>query len=143
MLRVGDVMTTFVEFIGPEATVKEAAEMMGELEVGALPAGSAERIEGVVTDRDILYRVVAAGLDPTRVRVREVLSRPVVFCGEDETVQAAMDAMAANHIRRMPVQDASGRVTGWVTLADLARKLLVDSTMLQGALTAMTGDAET
>ncbi len=143
MLRVGDVMTTFVEFIEPEATVKEAAEMMGELEVGALPAGSPDRIEGVVTDRDILYRVVAAGLDPTRVRVRDVLSRPVVFCGEDELVQAAMDAMAANHIRRMPVQDAAGRVTGWVTLADLARKLLVDSATLQGALTAMTGDAET
>ncbi len=141
MLRVSDVMTTYVEFIEPEATVKEAAEMMGELEVGALPAGSADRIEGVVTDRDILYRVAAAGLDPTRVRVREVLSRPVVSCGEDDTVQAAMDIMAANHIRRMPVQDAAGRVVGWVTLADLARKLLVDSGTLQGALKSLT-DAE-
>jgi CBS domain-containing protein len=143
MLRVSDVMTTYVEFIEPEATVKEAAEMMGELEVGALPAGSAERVEGVVTDRDILYRVVAAGLDPNRVRVREVLSRPVILCAEDETVQAAMDAMAANHIRRMPVQDAAGRITGWVTLADLARKLLVDSATLQGALAALTDEAET
>lgn len=143
MLRVRDVMTTYVEFIEPEATVKEAAEMMGELEVGALPAGSADRVEGVVTDRDILYRVVAAGLDPTRVRVREVLSRPVVACAEDDTVQAAMDAMAANHLRRMPVQDAAGRVTGWVTLADLARKLLVDSATLQGALAALTDDPET
>lgn len=142
MLRVSDLMTTYVEFIEPEATVKEAAEMMGELEVGALPAGSADRIEGVVTDRDILYRVVAAGLDPTRVRVREVLSRPVVACGEDDAVQSAMDVMAANHIRRMPVQDAAGRVVGWVTLADLARKLLVDSGTLQGALKALT-DAET
>ncbi len=141
MLRVSDVMTTYVEFIEPEASVKEAAEMMGELEVGALPAGSADRVEGVVTDRDILYRVVAAGLDPTRVRVREVLSRPVVACGEDDTVQAAMDMMAANHIRRMPVQDAVGRVVGWVTLADLARKLLVDSSTLQGALKSLT-DAE-
>ena len=141
MLRVSDVMTTYVEFIDLAATVKEAAEMMGELDVGALPVGSAERVEGVVTDRDILYRVVAAGLDPTQVRVREVLSRPVISCGAEETVQAAMDAMAANHIRRMPVQDAAGRVTGWVTLADLARKLLVDSDTLQGALTALT-DAE-
>ena len=141
MLRVSDVMTTYVEFIGPEATVKEAAEMMGELEVGALPAGSADRVEGVVTDRDILYRVVAAGLDPTQVRVRDVLSRPVVACGEEDAVQAAMDIMAANHIRRMPVRDAAGRVIGWVTLADLARKLLVDSGTLQGALKALT-DAE-
>ena len=141
MLRVSDVMTTYVEFIDPAATVKEAAELMGELDVGALPAGSAERVEGVVTDRDILYRVVAAGLDPNRVSVREVVSRPVVFCLEDDTVRSAMDAMAANHIRRMPVQDAAGRITGWVTLADLARKLLVDSDTLQGALTALT-DAE-
>jgi CBS domain-containing protein len=141
MLRVSDVMTTYVEFIDPAATVKEAAEMMGELEVGALPAGTAERVEGVVTDRDILYRVVAAGLDPNRVSVREIVSRPVVFCREDDTVRSAMDVMAANHVRRMPVQDAAGRVTGWVTLADLARKLLVDSGTLQGALTGLT-DAE-
>ena len=141
MLRVRDVMTTYVEFIEMDATVKEAAETMGELEVGALPVGSAERVEGVLTDRDILYRVVAAGLDPNRVRVREVLSRPVVACGDEDMVQAAMDAMAANHIRRMPVQDAAGRVVGWVTLADLARKLLVDSNTLQDALTALT-DAE-
>ena len=142
MLRASDVMTTYVEFIDPAATVKEAAEMMGDLDVGALPAGSAERVEGVLTDRDILYRVVAAGLDPNRVRVREIVSRPVVFCLEDDTVRSAMDVMAANHIRRMPVQDAAGRVAGWVTLADLARKLLVDSGTLQGALAALT-DAET
>jgi CBS domain-containing protein len=141
MLRVADVMTTYVEFIEPDATAKEAAELMGELDVGALPAGSAGRVEGVLTDRDVLYRVVAAGLDPTRVRVRDILSRPVIACAEDDTVRAAMDAMAANHIRRMPVQDAAGRVTGWVTLADLARKLLLDSGTLQGALTALT-DAE-
>ena len=141
MLRVADVMTTYVEFIEPDATAKEAAELMGELDVGALPAGSAGRVEGVLTDRDVLYRVVAAGLDPTRVRVRDILSRPVIACAEDDTVRAAMDAMAANHIRRMPVQDAAGRVTGWVTLADLARRLLLDSGTLQGALTALT-DAE-
>lgn len=138
MLRVGDVMTTFVEFIAPEATVKEAAEMMGELEVGALPAGSEERVEGVLTDRDILYRVVARGLDPTRVRVREVMSRPVVACAEDSAVQAALDAMAANHIRRMPVQDAAGRVSGWITLADLSRRLLVENQALQNALAGLT-----
>lgn len=142
MLKVGDVMTTYVEFIGLDATVKEAAEMMGELDVGALPAGSADRVEGVLTDRDILYRAVAAGLDPTRVRVREVLSRPVVSCGEGDSVRAAMDVMAANRIRRMPVQDDAGRVTGWITLADLSRKLLVDSGTLQGALAALTEDAE-
>ncbi len=137
-MKVSDIMTRFVEFIDPDATVKEAAELMGELDVGALPAGSEERVEGVVTDRDILYRVVARGLDPREVRVREVLSRPVVACAEDDTITAAMDMMAANHIRRMPVRDSRGRIGGWITLADLARKLLVDSDALQNSLRAMT-----
>ena len=137
-MKVSDVMTRYVEFVAPDATVKEAAELMGELDVGALPAGTEERVEGVVTDRDILYRVVARGLDPSGVRVGDVLSRPVVACGEDDSVSAAMDMMAANHIRRMPVRDARGRVCGWITLADLARKLLVDSETVQGALRAMT-----
>ena len=138
MLRVSDLMTTYVEFIGSDATIKDAAEMMGELEVGALPAGSAIRVDGILTDRDILYRVVARGLGPSEVRVRDVLSAPVVTCGESDTIQAAMDAMAANHIRRMPVLDAAGRVSGWITLSDLSRKLLVDSQTLQKALMALT-----
>ncbi|MEO8715290.1 MAG: CBS domain-containing protein [Acetobacteraceae bacterium] len=137
-MKVSDIMTRTVEFIDADAAVKEAAELMGELDVGALPAGSEERIDGVLTDRDILYRVVARGLDPSRTRVRDVLSRPVIACGEDDAVTAAMDMMAANHIRRMPVHDAAGRVSGWITLADLARKLLVDSETLQGSLRAMT-----
>lgn len=137
-MKVADVMTSTVEFIDADATVKEAAELMGELDVGGLPAGSEDRIEGIVTDRDILYRVVARGLDPGRVRVREVLSRPVIACGEEDAIQAAMDMMAANQIRRMPVRDAAGRIGGWITLADLARNLLVGSDALQGALRAIT-----
>ncbi|HJS86061.1 MAG TPA: CBS domain-containing protein [Acetobacteraceae bacterium] len=137
-MKVSDIMTRYVEFIDPDASVKEAAELMGELDVGGLPAGNEARVEGVVTDRDILYRVVARGLDPTGVRVRDILSRPVIACGEDDSLPAAMDIMAANHIRRMPVRDARGHVSGWITLADLARKLLVESETVQGALRAMT-----
>lgn len=137
-MKVSEIMTRTVEFIDAGASVKEAAELMGELDVGALPAGSEERVEGIVTDRDILYRVVAGGLDPRTVRVRDVLSRPVVACAEDDPITAAMDMMAANNIRRMPVRDANGRVSGWITLADLARKLLVESKALQDTLQAMT-----
>jgi CBS domain-containing protein len=137
-LTVADVMSRDVEFIAASATVQEAAELMGEIEVGALPAGSAERIEGIVTDRDILYRVVARGLDPASTRVAEVVSRPVVLCEEGDSLRAAMDAMAANHIRRMPVRDGSGLVTGWITLADLSRRLLVEDVALQKALRELT-----
>lgn len=140
-MRVGEVMTAHVEFVAGDATVCEAATLMGELDVGALPVGSEERLEGVVTDRDILYRVVAKCLDPAQVRVSDVLSRPVIGCGADDSVQAAMDLMAAHNVRRLAVRDAGGAVVGWVTLSDLARRLLVGSDELQGALRALSEEA--
>ena len=137
MLKVVEIMTRYVDFLAADATARDAAVMMGELDVGAVPVGSAERLEGVVTDRDVLYRVVASGLDPNAVRVAEIMSRPVVSCTEEDTVRTALELMASHHIRRMPVLDTRGHVAGWVTLADLSRKLLVDSARLQGALSAM------
>ena len=137
-MRVAEAMSRDVEFIGGEAPVKEAAELMGELEVGALPVGSAGALQGILTDRDILYRLVAEGRDPGATRVREVMSSPVVACRPEDTVQAAMDLMAAHHIRRLPVCDAAGGVVGWITLSDLSRRLLLDSEALQGALRGIT-----
>ena len=131
-------MSRHVEFIDPDAPVKDAAVLMGELDVGGLPVGTPERLEGIVTDRDILYRVVARGLDCSSVLVREILSRPVVTCRENDALQTAMDVMASNHIRRLPVCGAGGAVTGWITLADLSRKLLIDSESLQAALHDLT-----
>jgi CBS domain-containing protein len=137
-MRIADLMTREVEFIPADAPVAAAAELMGELEVGALPVGDADRLLGIVTDRDLLYRVVARGLDAGKVRVGEVLSAPVTTCREADGVQVALDLMAANHVRRLPVLDAAGRVTGWITLADLARALLLESPGLQSALAAIT-----
>lgn len=136
--RVSEVMSTDVEFIGADATVREAAELMGEIEVGALPVGGPEQLEGILTDRDLLYRVVARGGDCSAVRVRDVLSRPAITCRDDDTLQAAMDSMTANHVRRLPVVDARGRVVGWITLADLSRRLLLDSNTLQAAMRDLT-----
>ncbi len=137
-MNVSEVMSRDVEFIEEGATVQAAAELMGEIDVGALPVGTPDRLIGVLTDRDILYRVVARGLDPATTRVRDVLSRPVVACREEDTVLAVMDMMAASHIRRMPVRGAADSVVGWITLADLSRRLLVDNAALQGALRELT-----
>ena len=131
-------MSRHVEFIPGEASVTEAAELMGELDVGALPVGRAEELDGIVTDRDILYRIVAKGLNGTEVQVRDVATRPVIGCGADDSLQTAMDLMAAHSIRRLAVRDGEGRVVGWVTLADLARHLLVGSGPLQSALRDLT-----
>lgn len=137
-MKVAEVMSTAVEFITGTAPVKEAAELMGELDVGALPVGNAGALDGIVTDRDLLFRVVAAGLDPNTALVRDVASRSVIACRDTDDLRVAMDLMAANQIRRLPVMDDRGAVCGWVTLADISRKLLVDSRDLQSALTRIT-----
>lgn len=136
-MKVGEIMTRFVEFVDADVTVTEAAVLMGELDVGALPVGGPDDLRGVVTDRDILFRVVAKGFDPTAVAVHEIASRPVIGCAEDESMQAAMDLMASHGCRRLAVRDARGSVVGWVTLADLARHLLVGDEALQRALAGM------
>jgi CBS domain-containing protein len=140
-MRVADLMTREVEFIAPDAPVAAAAELMGELDVGALPVGGPAELRGIVTDRDLLYRVVARGLDAGQVRVAEVLSAPVITCRPEDGVAAVLDLMAANHLRRLPVVDAGGRVVGWITLGDLARAMLLDSPALQAALAGISADS--
>ena len=137
-MRVGEIMARYVEFIPADAPVSEAAELMGELDVGALPVGTADDAQGIVTDRDILYRVVAKGLNSADVTAAAVATRPVIGCGEEDSLQDAMNLMAAHHIRRLAVRDDGGRVIGWLTLGDVARHLLVESGSVQTVLRDLT-----
>jgi CBS domain-containing protein len=142
-MKVADLMSRHVEFIEPDATVQEAAALMGELDVSALPIGSPEDLKGVITDRDILYRLVAEGRDPRRTRVLQIASHSVFSCRPDDALSIAMDLMAAQNIRRLAVLDDAQRVIGWLTLSDLSRKLLVETEVVQTALRDLTEHART
>ena len=131
---VSEIMAKALEFIGPDATVQEAATLMGELDVGALPVGAAEDLLGILTDRDILFRVVAEGGDSTRVRVREVMSSSVFSCRDTDSLATAMDIMGAYHVRRLPVLDEAKHVVGWLTLSDVSRRLLLETDTIRNAL---------
>ena len=133
-MRVLDIMARTIEFIAPDATVQAAATLMGEIDVGALPVGTEADLQGILTDRDILFRVVAAGRDGARTRVREVMSNLIFSCAPDDTIEAAMDMMSSYHVRRLPVQDEAGAVVGWVTLSDIARRLLLETDTVRTAL---------
>jgi CBS domain-containing protein len=133
-MLVSDIMARTLEFIAPDDTVQQAAIQMAELDVGALPVGSPEDLQGIITDRDILIRLVTEGHDPTRVRVREAMSRTVFTCRETDSLATAMDIMGSYHIRRLPVVDEAGTVTGWLTLSDISRRLLLDTGAVQEAL---------
>ena len=137
-MKVADLMTRHVEFLDPDASVQDAAALMGELDVSALPLGSADDLQGIITDRDILYRVVAEGRDPKRTRALEVATRLVFTCRAEDPLATAMDLMAAHNIRRLPVTEETGEVIGWLTLSDLSRRLLVESQVVQNGLRDLT-----
>ena len=137
-MKVADLMAKNVEFVDPYVTVQEAASMMGELDVGALPVGTAENLQGVITDRDILYRVVAEGKEPRRTQVIHVATKTLFSCTPEDTINTAMDLMASQNIRRLPVVDDAKHVVGWITLSDLSRHLLVSNEVVQKALREIT-----
>jgi CBS domain-containing protein len=137
-MKVTDFMTRHVEFIEPDATIQEAVILMGELDVSALPLGSPADLKGIITDRDILYRVVAEGKDPKRTRVVEVATRLVFTCRPDDPLITAMDVMASHNIRRLPVAEEGAGIVGWLTLSDVSRRLLVESEIVQNGLRDLT-----
>lgn len=113
-------MTTNVDVISRNASVKEAARIMKQLDVGAIPVCDEEKLFGMVTDRDLVLRVMAEGLDPKQVRVSDAASSDVVFCYEDEAIEKASQVMSQNQIRRLPVLSRSKKLVGIVSLGDMA-----------------------
>lgn len=134
VLKVSEIMSRFVDFAAPDDSAKALAELMGDLDVGALPVGTVEEPLGVVTDRDILYRVVAKGLAPGDTLARDILSAPLLACGPDDDLDRAMDLMAVNHVRRLAVRRGEGPLVGWITLSDISRTLLLETRTVPDAL---------
>jgi CBS domain-containing protein len=120
-MKVSEVMTRGVELVDPEATVQQAAAVMAEHDIGAVPIGSEQSLQGILTDRDIILRVVVEGHDPKQVRVREVMSPNLFTCREDDPLDTVFQQMSEHQVRRLPVVDEGGRVLGIVTMSDLAR----------------------
>jgi CBS domain-containing protein len=119
-MKVRDVMTRRVEVIRPDATLEEAAGKMKSLDVGSLPVCDGERLQGVITDRDITIRATAEGRDAGKTRVSEMMTADVKWCYDDEDVATAADIMGKAQIRRLPIVDRQKRLVGIVALGDLS-----------------------
>ncbi|MFC3458809.1 CBS domain-containing protein [Massilia haematophila] len=123
MQTIQDVMTRDVETISPQETVQRAAQMMDELNVGAIPVLDGGKLVGMITDRDITVRSVAAGQAPGSTRVGDVMSTDVRTCTTRQTVDEVLGQMGDVQIRRVPVIDEdSQEVVGIVSLGDMATK---------------------
>jgi len=120
-MQVKQVMTRGVECVSPSATLQDAACKMKQLDVGPLPVcGDNDRLVGMLTDRDITVRAVAEGLDPRKAQVRDVMTPNIIYCFEDQDVDEAARLMKDNQIRRLVVLNQDKRLTGIVSLGDLA-----------------------
>ena len=119
-MKVHEIMTAHARCVGLDNTLVEAAGLMRELDVGALPVCDEDRLAGMVTDRDIVLRGVADGRDPNTTPVRDVMSQGVVYAFADQEVEEAVRAMEDRQIRRLPILSRDKRLVGIVSLGDIA-----------------------
>ncbi|MER8036960.1 CBS domain-containing protein [Streptomyces hydrogenans] len=123
MSTARDIMTPDVICVRSEESVVDAARKMVERDVGALPVlGPDGRVRGMLTDRDIVVRVVAEGRDPDACAVGELIRGELVTVGADDSLALVLELMADRRIRRVPVIDGS-ELVGIVAQADVARRL--------------------
>ena len=121
-MNVSEIMTTDVQVIGPEETLQRAAQLMDQLDVGALPVCDGRRLLGMVTDRDITIRGTAAGYAPDEACVSDVMSTGTEWCTEDQDTQEVMRLMGDAQVRRLPVINVARELVGIVSLGDIATK---------------------
>jgi len=118
-MRVCETMTRDVQVAHADDTIARAAELMAAHDAGALPVRDNGHLVGMITDRDIAVRAVAARKGP-ETPIREVMSRDVTYCFEDQDVETVARAMGEVQVRRLPVMDRGNRLVGIVSIGDVA-----------------------
>ena len=119
-MQLSQILTRDPEVIGPDTSVKEAAQRMRSMDVGSLPVCDGRRLLGMVTDRDITIRITAEGRDPASTPVQEAMTPDIQYVFADQDVQEAARIMRDQQIRRLPVLDREKKLVGIVSLGDIA-----------------------
>lgn len=118
-MKVREAMTRDVRLIAPDQSIQEAARLMAELDIGAVPVQEDDRLVGMITDRDIAVRAVAEGRGPD-TPVRQIMSPEVKYCFDDQSVDEVTQNMGDLRLRRLPVLNRDKRLVGILSLGDLA-----------------------
>lgn len=120
MKTIANVMSRDVTSVTRDDTIQRAAELMDDLDVGALPVTEGNRLIGIITDRDITIRATATGLVPKETLVTEVMSEDILHCFEDQSIDEVMQDMRDIQVRRIPVVSRDEhKLIGIVAIADL------------------------
>lgn len=120
-MKVSDIMCRDVTTIKLGTTLREAAQLMKQHDIGSLPVTDDDRIKGMLTDRDIVVRALADGKNPEEVRAADAMTQKIQYIFEDEDIAQAAERMKSQQIRRLVVLNRDKRLVGFVSLGDLAR----------------------
>ena len=124
-MKVKDIMTKDIVYINPNATVTEAAQLMQKHNIGSVPVCDQNKLIGIVTDRDIVVRNIANGMNPQNTKVKDVMTSQVTSATPDMDVNEVASIMSQKQIRRMPVVE-SNNLVGMVSLGDMATNPYTD-----------------
>lgn len=121
-MQIREIMHQGANVINCNLSIQEAAKMMKEKDIGALPCERDDKMVGMITDRDITIRVVAAGKNPAETKVHECMTEGISWCFDDDDVEDVSRKMQERKQRRIPVVNRDKRLVGMVSLAELAGK---------------------
>ena len=121
MMKVEDVMIEGVITIDSDASVMKAVKMMNENEIGCLIVTRRGKAVGIVTERDLLARVIAKSKNPKKTKVREIMTKPLISGHPEMDLEEATKLMFKMKIKKLPVVESEGKLAGLITLTDVAR----------------------
>ena len=120
-VRVGQCMTVGVFTLPADKCVSDAARLLSKTSVGSIIITQKGKAKGIITERDIVYKVVAKGKDPKKTKLKTVMSRPLKVIRASDRIETAALALRNNRVKRLPVVDKSSRLVGIITEGDLLR----------------------
>lgn len=132
-MLVKEIMTKNPDALSETMTIREAASEMKKFDFGFLPIKSDGHIVGVVTDRDIVIRAIADGLDQSNTQLKDIMTKDIFYCHEDDELQKIAEIMKSKQIHRLAVYNQQEQLSGVVSIGDIARKC--HNTQLCGKLT--------
>ena len=121
-MKVKYTMTKKVEVATPLTSVKEAAQKMRDLNIGALPVCAHGKLIGMVTDRDITIRLIADGKDPRTTMAEEIMTSNIEWCSDEDEIEEVAEQMEKGRIRRLPVVDRNKFLVGIISVGDIASR---------------------
>ena len=119
-MKVKDVMHKKITWVEANTPIEQVVNQMRELDIGAIPVGDGDRLVGMITDRDIAIRSFNGATNPRDLKARDVMSKEVAFCKENENLDDALQLMTRREVRRLPVLNDEKRMIGMLSLGDIA-----------------------